>query len=345
MKIRLANWKIKTLKSKTHKVNPAPQYQRTSVWTVAKKKLLIDSILRGYDLPKFYLRATPNDLLYDFEVTDGQQRMRAIWEYIDGKYSLDRALINGKDIDGLFYSDLQSLQEIFDDYELNIAIIEESSPQEIRSLFARLQMGTQLNQVELRHAMNSNIGAAIFSIVESHPFFGECKINNSRFKHQDYIDHVLTYAYYKGNTDVRAKNIEKLYRDLANVGSNIFGEYLSKTNRVLDLMKSFNEVQKGIFKNKWAFFDTYCLLFNYLDRIDSIDPHRFVQEFNNFENKRLANNKNPEVLIEDPASPIYDKDLYEYIIAFTTSGNLQERISIRNKVFVNKFIGNGIYVK
>ncbi|MBK9567646.1 MAG: hypothetical protein IPO37_21500 [Saprospiraceae bacterium] len=65
---------------------------------------------------------------------------------------------------------MANLKENLDLYELNIAIIEETTPEEIRSLFARLQMGSQLNQVELRHAMASNIGSAILSVVENHKF-------------------------------------------------------------------------------------------------------------------------------------------------------------------------------
>ena len=179
MRIRLATWKIKTLILKKSSINPKPQYQRTSVWNKAKKKLLIDSILRGYDLPKFYLRATPNDPIFEYEVTDGQQRMRSIWEFVSDlrqeSYQLDENIIDGINTKNLRYDQLSSLKDKFDSFELNIAIIEDSSPEEIRSLFARLQMGASLNQVELRHAIASNIGAAIQGIVDSHVFFKDSK--------------------------------------------------------------------------------------------------------------------------------------------------------------------------
>lgn len=347
MKIRLANWKVKTLNMRIDKINPAPQYQRTSVWSLSKKRLLIDSMLRGYDLPKFYLRATPNDPLYDYEITDGQQRIRSIWEFMSDstKYSLEKAIINGINTHNLEYDKLGDLKEDFDNYELNIAIIEETTPEEIRSLFARLQMGAQLNQVELRHAMASNIGSAIFSVVETHKFFKNCKIANSRFKHQDYLDHVITIAYNTGLSDVRAKNIEKLYKDLADSTANIFNVYIQKTNRVLDLMDKINSIHKGIFKNKWTFVDTFSLLYKFYDRIDSINERKFVEQFRIFEQRRLANNKNPDSLISDPTSPTYDKDLYDYILAFKLAGNIQKNIEIRQAIFKKKFIGNGIHLK
>lgn len=348
MKIRLANWKVKTLKSRIDKINPAPQYQRTSVWQLPKKRLLIDSMLRGYDLPKFYLRATPNDPMYEYEVTDGQQRIRAISEFMneDGlKYALDKALIKGINTNNRYYADLAELKDEFDNYELNIAIIEETTPEEIRSLFARLQMGSQLNQVELRHAMASNVGSAIFSVVENHPFFKNCKIANSRYKHQDYLDHVITIAYNSGKADVKAKNIEKLYKDLADATADTFQDYMKKSNRVLSWMDEINALQKGIFKSKWTFVDTFWLLYKNCDSIAYIDNDEFVEQFKIFERKRLANHKNPDILISDPAAANYDKDLYDYILAFKFSGNLNINLDTRSKIYKSKFINNGIYLK
>ena len=346
MRIRLATWKIKTLNQRREKINPKPQYQRTSVWSISKKRLFIDSILRGYDVPKFYLRETPMDTMYEYEVTDGQQRMRALWEFMslldEERYHLEEAIIDGLNVKGLGYQNLNSLKSKFDNYELNIALIEEATPEEIRSLFARLQMGEQLNKVELRHAMSSNIGAAIIAVSETHVFFKNSKIPTRRFKHQDYLDHVITFAYYNGSRDVKAKDIEEMYKELADAQSNVFGIYIGKANSVLDYLNSINNLSKGIFKNKWGFFDTFWLLYTNFDNISSVDYQLFVNRFKSFEDKRLRNNKNPERLISDPALPTYDKEMYEYIMAFKYSGNTRNNIITRNRVFQNYFLNNSI---
>lgn len=349
MEVRLATWKIKTLNQRRSKINPKPQYQRTSVWSIAKKKLFIDSILRGYDVPKFYLRETPMDSIYDYEVTDGQQRMRAICEFMSSgdaeKYFLDKAIINEVNVEGMQYSSLGDFKEKFDNYELNIALIDEASPEEIRSLFARLQMGEQLNKVELRHAMSSNIGAAIISVSENHPFFKTSRIPTRRFKHQDYLDHVITFAYYNGSNDVKAKNIEEMYKELADSTSVIFTPYISKANKVLDWMNLINNISKGIFKNKWAFFDTFWMFYKNFENIDSIDYQLFCNRFKAFEGKRLENNRNPERLISDPVSSIYDKNMYEYIMAFKYSGNTKNNLKKRNEVFEKYFLDNSVTLK
>ncbi|NEM99769.1 DUF262 domain-containing protein, partial [Pontibacter burrus] len=141
MKIKVETWTLNDLVNAQGKINPKPQYQRTSVWQPPKKKLLIDSILRGYDIPKFYLRKTPNDLIFNYEVTDGQQRMRAIWEFIEGKFTLDEATFDNINTKNLSYNKLSKNNILkhtqFLNYPITVAIITEASQEEIRTLFAR----------------------------------------------------------------------------------------------------------------------------------------------------------------------------------------------------------------
>ncbi|TWT42302.1 hypothetical protein RAS1_34320 [Phycisphaerae bacterium RAS1] len=58
-----------------------PEYQRGEVWKTAQKKRLIDSILRGYPLPFFFLHdiecSQAGMKREGFEVIDGQQRINA----------------------------------------------------------------------------------------------------------------------------------------------------------------------------------------------------------------------------------------------------------------------------
>ena len=56
-----------------------PDWQREEVWNKTKKQQLIDSILRGWKLPKFYFVKLEGD---QYEVVDGQQRLTAIFEFL-----------------------------------------------------------------------------------------------------------------------------------------------------------------------------------------------------------------------------------------------------------------------
>jgi Protein of unknown function DUF262 len=56
-----------------------PDWQREEVWDLPRKQLLIDTILRGWRLPKFYfVLASPQT----YEVVDGQQRLATIFEFL-----------------------------------------------------------------------------------------------------------------------------------------------------------------------------------------------------------------------------------------------------------------------
>lgn len=47
-----------------------PDWQREDVWNTAKKQTLIDTVLRGWKLPKFYFLKT-SDSPEEYEVLDG----------------------------------------------------------------------------------------------------------------------------------------------------------------------------------------------------------------------------------------------------------------------------------
>ena len=72
-------WTIMQLVDKRHTVE-FPEYQREpTVWNLEKKRRLIDSILRGFDIASFYFYRR-EDGAYD--CIDGRQRINAILSYV-----------------------------------------------------------------------------------------------------------------------------------------------------------------------------------------------------------------------------------------------------------------------
>ena len=230
-------WEIRELIQNRNDVDPRPQYQRTPVWTNERKALLIDSILRGYDLPKFYVTVDSSALGFKFEVADGQQRMRAIWDFYDGVFALSKdTIINGEDLSELKYNELPGIiQKSFLDFSLVFTEILESQPKEINELFKRLQRGVSLNPPELRHAMYSQIGFYINSFLEKRPvkdFFDASKIDDKRFKHQEYVDHVITLVHFKNRKDLKANLMSDLYYEFEDANALAFKEYFTKAEKV-----------------------------------------------------------------------------------------------------------------
>ncbi len=98
-----------------------PDWQRKKVWDVGKKQRLIDSIIKGWRLPKFYFVKISED---EYEVVDGQQRLAAIFDFCSNELSLGTATseaLRGKK----FYRELpQRVADAFDDFEIEFDLIE-----------------------------------------------------------------------------------------------------------------------------------------------------------------------------------------------------------------------------
>ena len=174
-----------------------PEYQRGITWTVFQRQRLLDSVLRGYPLPKFYLhRVGYRDEqlnLYNerLEIVDGQQRLHAIAEYLRGRFALlDPSEENTRfplflrktktPWAGKRFSDLDdSLQDRVNGFGLTVVEIEEASKDQVRDLFVRLQSGTDLKPQERRDAYPGEFCRFIFNVggkdrlVGGHPFFND----------------------------------------------------------------------------------------------------------------------------------------------------------------------------
>jgi Protein of unknown function DUF262 len=128
---------LTTIKGMRKRINTNPDFQRPAVWGTAQKQLLVDTILRNYDVPKLYWRRTgtkPDQ----YDVVDGQQRLRALWDFFDDKFSLPKNsdAIGGEKIAGCGYSDLSDeLRMIFDVYPLDVVILEDTDEDEVREMF------------------------------------------------------------------------------------------------------------------------------------------------------------------------------------------------------------------
>jgi hypothetical protein len=148
-----------------------PEYQRGVVWSEPQKKKLIDSIFRGYPLPVIYLhhlkRVVAGITQEGFEIIDGQQRLTAISNFVEGAFPLFDPIVDrmkarfpvyvesepcpwgGKYFEQLDVSEKEQLLET----EITVAMIETDNANEVRDLFIRLQSGSALNAQETRDAM------------------------------------------------------------------------------------------------------------------------------------------------------------------------------------------------
>lgn len=325
---------LHSLKQKIH-LNPA--WQRGPVWSRPKQALLIDSILRGYDIPMLYLRERSSSATYPYEVVDGQQRLRAIWEFIEGGYplSMDLEKIGGVSIAGKTYNVLPTrLRNTLQGFNIVIAYVKNAREPEISALFSRMQMGVRLNPAELRNAIQSGLRHAIDSTARLHPFFRNSRISPARFKHQDYLAHAISICLHKAQHDLKAPQLKRDYIEATD--SNVYAPLISNANDILDLLNKVNQHAAKRITQKWIFVDLFYLLYQYRAAIFDIDPSYFADTYIQFDRERRKFNAEPEELVK--GTPTQDEaDLYDYIIAFKLSGAEKSNLQLRNRIMNRRF--------
>lgn len=246
MKRDIVPWKANELYERREYIE-YPDFQREpTVWVPKRKQLLIDSMLIGLDIPKIYLYSPENEEycppgLKDakgnpvryYDCVDGQQRIMAVIEFLDGKLRLE---------DGRFWNDLSKPEK--DDllnYEFTIALIKEASDKDLRLLFLRLQLGAPLVVGEKLKVLKGDMRDFVFNVGVNHPFFVKLTIQNRRYTRETVFAQICINSFYKTLKGTfytaryeELKTFFEQYSDLSN-----YTEIKSRIIRTLDLMDQY----------------------------------------------------------------------------------------------------------
>ncbi|MGI2336011.1 MAG: DUF262 domain-containing protein [Dehalogenimonas sp.] len=201
MKRTITKWKIHELESIYKPMIGFPEFQRETVWDLIKKQMLIDSIFRGFDISPLYFYASRNEdgEIASYDCIDGRQRINTIYSYLAKNTEEDphngfKAIVTNEiyddpsnplyqAVDNKNYEQLdESYKCIFNDYELNVILLEETvDEKELNLLFLRLQNAVTLNSGEKLHAMKGDMRDFVFlgepKGIREHNFFSENGIN------------------------------------------------------------------------------------------------------------------------------------------------------------------------
>lgn len=236
MKLNKKPFPLSTIGFLKPRVNTNPDFQRPAVWGKSQKQMLIDSILRDYDVPKLYWRQTgkkPDR----YDVVDGQQRLRAIWGFFAGDFQLpkDADDIDGQEIKNCAYTELpDELRQQFDTYSLDVVILEDTDEDEAREMFLRLQNGTSLKAQEKRNAYPGKMRDFVKTIAK-HPFFtNKVGFDNARLNYDLVAAQLICLELAGEPTNVKNADLNKMYED--NVDFNSGCAEAKAIKRVLDFL-------------------------------------------------------------------------------------------------------------
>ncbi len=129
-----------------------PDFQRRAVWSEKAKSYLIDTVIRGKPIPKILISQRLEGSRTVRIVVDGQQRLRAIMEFMNGDFAISRA--HNKELAGKRYNSLSpDQQDEFLKYELGVDLLFSLSYEDLLDIFARINSYTvTLNKQELLNA-------------------------------------------------------------------------------------------------------------------------------------------------------------------------------------------------
>jgi hypothetical protein len=138
--------------SKNNELNICPWYQRREVWSQSQKAYLINSIFEQKPVPSLYIRHSINiDTDRSIkEIVDGQQRIRAILEYVQGKFSAKHPNYGKK----VAYQELKRAEaEKFRLTSLSVGYLLGATDGDVIEIFGRLNsVAKTLNPQEKRNA-------------------------------------------------------------------------------------------------------------------------------------------------------------------------------------------------
>lgn len=316
-------------------------WQRGDAWSQPKQILLIDSIIRGMDIPKIYFRerVAPDS---GYDVVDGQQRLRAIWDFLDEKFSLKHPQslqpVDGEEISEKSFTALSpKLQARLQNFKVSLAIISDAETHEITLLFARLQLAAPLNSAELRNAIMGPLRNEVDATALMNSFFDNCRISSRRMKHQDYTAHAYALAINGVEKNLKAPELRELYETSTAIPQADLLVYSQEVDKVLVVMQEINESANGRITQKWMFCDIFFfVLMAHRDK-KSIDVGEFASTYVAFDTRRLDFLKRADELLEGNVTQ-EDQDLFDYIQAFRIEGGSQANLEARAKVFERLFV-------
>ena len=131
-----------------------PKFQRRKVWSPKARSFLLDTIVRGLPVPKLFIRQQIdlNTKRAIREVVDGQQRLQAVFDFIDGKMAILK--IHNQEYGGVKFEDFpEEEKKRFLAYPFSVDTLFGASDREVLDIFTRINSYTlTLTSQEKRNA-------------------------------------------------------------------------------------------------------------------------------------------------------------------------------------------------
>jgi len=245
MKREVQRWRLKDLDKRREEIT-FPEFQREKqLWSVDKKRLLVDSIVQNIDIPKLYFYLNEKK---EFEVIDGQQRLWAIWDYFgDETYKFKQKHLKFSQLEKDQDTDVKALADTIKEYELQVTVIEDASDDYLRDMFLRLQFGLLLNTGEKLHASTGKMKDFVFGDLAKDQFITNLAIPKRRYAQETLSAQISINSFSRAKVGTFARTRYEDLRDL-------FNEYENPTGKNLTFFRTQTARISTVLGGLWTCF-------------------------------------------------------------------------------------------
>lgn len=274
-----------------------PKVQRDLVWIKSQKQLLIDSLLKDYDIPKIYFRKKKDENGNGiYEIVDGQQRIYAIVGFFNDEFPLPdySEPYNGEITANKYCSQLSmDLQVELGQRNLDVVDLIDYTDDEMEETFLRLQNGTPLKAPEKRRAIPGNMRDVVEDLSKHSFFVNFCEFTNSHFAYEDVAAKALCMFLQGGPCSISAKSLERMYKTNKDIEKSDSAP--SALRRAYNFLEKAFKLSSNPHLKKYAAVDLPVIASALLNTFDlSNYPKEFAESYLSFLDEYAENRERDE---------------------------------------------------
>ena len=315
-------------------------YQRRKIWSEQDQIRLIETILLEQIVPEVFFWKSSVDPETGKSIThivDGQQRINAIVEFLDGLFKLNsKSLLTDEIKDRVgnrFFSELSDDDKsLLWTYKLSVVDIDRKCSKEIiKQMFSRLNMTNySLNTSEKRHILGGEFGCKSEALATD-DFWTKHNVFSAndarRMLDVDFCCNIYILADIGLTAEINQKKIGDYYKDY-NDEFDPNKELITKISQVMSMIDYLTDRQTAFFISKKAqMFTLFATLFSF---IENGTNNLTKRNFSNFKNFVMAYSLYEETISEQIKQLGYDNSVKLIDIYKTASSEGVN--SLRNRV-------------
>lgn len=256
-----------------------PPFQRNPVWVTRQKSFLIDSILNSFPIPEIYMQEViENSGEAKYIIVDGQQRIRAVLEYLEALFSMDEK--DSPKWANMYFHELTGTEKkTIYEYNFVVRILPDMEESQIREIFQRLNKNVvALNKQELRQATYWGEFISLMNLLSDKEIWAKIDLftpnDIRRMLDVEYISE-LTIAMLHGlqNKKQHLDRYYEIYEENFEQKAYVFDTFNSVLNEITKILP---EISTTRWSKKTDFYSLFLLLAKHSSMIPFSKDQRII---------------------------------------------------------------------